>query len=201
MSRSGRSSRVGDASGQVIVLVVVALVGLLGMSAMVIDLGYLYWNQRNLQASADAAALAGAMELPDAATSVNVAKQYGTGATAKNTDGRISNVDEVVGTKCIATIPGCDPVNAVGVDETATVNTFFMRVFGMNTAKVHVKATACSPCGVRSLDIMLVLDRTGSMCEDNFDRPDPACTDLNNAKAGIRAFLGYFDPKIDWVGL
>src|SRR3954453_20019556 len=107
MSRSGRSSRVGDASGQVIVLVVVALVGLLGMCAMVIDLGYLYWNQRDLQASADAAALAGAMELPDSTSSVNVAKQYGTGSAAKNHDTRVANVAETVTTKCIATIPGC----------------------------------------------------------------------------------------------
>jgi Flp pilus assembly protein TadG len=200
MSRSGRSSRVGDASGQVIVLVVVALVGLLGMSAMVIDLGYLYWNQRNLQASADAAALAGAMELPDAAASVNVAKQYGTSSTAKNTDSRVSNVDESITTKCITTIPGCDPVNAVVVDETATVNTFFMRVFGMNTAKVHVKATACSPCGSQKLDIVLVLDRTGSMCEDPAGNPDPACTDLVNSQNGMKTFLGYLDPTIDSVG-
>jgi hypothetical protein len=201
MSRSGFSYRGGDERGQVIVFVLVAFVVLLGMCAMVVDLGYLYWNQRDLQASADAAALAGAMALPDAATSENVAKQYGTGSTAKNHDSRVSDVAETVTAKCIATIPGCDPVNAVQVDETATVNTFFMRIFGLNQAHVHVRATACSPCGARSLDIMLVLDRTGSMCEDNNDQPDPACTDLNNAKNGIRTFLGYFDPSIDWVGL
>jgi hypothetical protein len=171
------------------------------MCAMVIDLGYLYWNQRNLQSSADAAALAGAMELPDATTSVNVAKQYGTQGTAKNADSRISNIAESVTTKCISTIPGCSPVNAVQVDETATVNTFFMRVFGLNQAHIHVRSTACSPCGVRTLDIMLVLDRTGSMCQDSTGATDPACTDLNNARAGMKTFLSYFDAKSDWVGL
>ncbi|HZS24935.1 MAG TPA: pilus assembly protein TadG-related protein [Gaiellaceae bacterium] len=182
-------------------LVLVALLGLLGMAAMVVDLGYLYWNQRHLQASADAAALAGAMQLPDASSSVSVAKQYGTGAGAANADSRVSNVSESVSTECIQTIPGCNPVNAVQVDETATVSTFFMRLFGLSTAKIHVRATACSPCGVKPLDIMLVLDRTGSMCQDSQGRTDPNCTDLNNAKNGIKTFLGYLDPTQDWVGL
>ncbi len=201
MSRFSDSSRSRDARGQVIVLVVVALLGLLGMCALVIDLGYLYWNQRSLQASADAAALAGAMQLPDPASSVTVAKQFGTGSGAKNSDSRLSNVSETISTKCLTSVPGCDPVNAVVVDETATVNTFFMQLFGLNLAHIHVRATACSPCGVKPLDIMLVLDRTGSMCQDSNGNNDPACTDLNNARNGMKTFLGYLDPTVDWVGL
>jgi hypothetical protein len=200
MRRLG-TSRSRDERGQVIVLVVVALVGILGMCALVIDVGYLYWNQRHLQASADAAALAGAMELPDPATSVSVAKAFGTGSTAKNGDSRLSKVSETISTKCLTSVPGCDPVNAVVVDENATVDTFFMQIFGVDFAHVHVRATACSPCGVKPLDIMLVLDRTGSMCQDSAGRPDPACTDLNNARNGMKTFLGFLDPKVDWVGL
>jgi hypothetical protein len=201
MRRLGRSSRSRDARGQVVVLVLVALLGLLGMCAMVIDLGYLYWNQRNLQSSADSAALAGAMQLPDPASSVTVAKQFGTGTGAKNSDSRLSNVAETISTKCLTSVPGCTPVNAVVVDETATVNTFFLRLFGLSQAHVHVRATACSPCGVKPLDIMLVLDRTGSMCQDSAGRTDPACTDLVNARNGIKTFLGFLDPTVDWVGL
>jgi hypothetical protein len=199
--RKGRSARMKEEKGQVLLLLLVALLALLGMCALVIDLGYLYWNQRDLQRSADAAALAGAMELPDAANSVNVAKKYGTGATGKNANPRVTGVTEAIKTKCIASIPGCNPVNAVQVDETAKVNTFFMRLFGLKTATIHVRATACSPCGVRPLDIVMVLDRTGSMCQDSSGKSDPSCTDLNNARNGLKAFLGFFDPKIDWVGL
>jgi Putative Flp pilus-assembly TadE/G-like len=200
MRRLG-TSRSRDERGQVIVLVVVALVGLLGMCALVVDLGYLYWNQRHLQASADAAALAGAMQLPDSASSVSVAKQFGTGSGAKNRDSRLTNVSETVSTKCLTSVPGCDPVNAVVVDETATVDTFFMQIFGVDFAHVHVRATACSPCGIKPLDIMLVLDRTGSMCQDSNGANDPACTDLNNARTGMKTFLGFLDQKVDWVGL
>ncbi len=201
MLKLGRSGRTEDECGQVIVLMVVALLGLLGMCALVIDLGYLYWNQRDLQSSADAAALAGAMELPDSSNSILVAKQYGTGSSARNHDSRIVNVNEVVTTKCLTSVPGCSPVNAVVVDETADVNTFFMRLFGLQTARIHVRATACSPCGIKPLDIVLVLDRTGSMCQDSLGRNDPACTDLNNAREGMKTFLGFLDPKVDWVGL
>jgi len=187
MRRLGGSIRSRDERGQVIVLVVVALVALLGMCALVVDLGYLYWNQRSLQSTADAAALAGAMQLPDSASSINVAKQYGTGLTAKNKDSRLSNVSETVTTKCLTSVPGCSPVNAVVVDE--------------NFAHVHVRATACSPCGVKPLDIVLVVDRTASMCQDRLGNNDPACTDLNNAKNGVKTFLSYLDPTVDSVGL
>jgi len=53
-----------DENGQSLYLVAGALVGLLGMAGLVIDLGYAYHAQRELQASADAAATAGALDLP-----------------------------------------------------------------------------------------------------------------------------------------
>jgi hypothetical protein len=196
-----RTSRVGDERGQVVVLLVVALLGLLGMVALVVDLGYLYWNQRALQSTADAAALAGAMELPDRAKAEAVAKTYGTGTGAVNHNSRMVSVNEWITSKCLTSIPGCNPVNAVVVDEEAPVNTFFMRLFGLNVVNVKVRATACSPCGIKPLDIMLVLDRTGSMCQNSSGANDPNCTDLKNAQAGMRTFLAYFDPKVDWVGL
>jgi hypothetical protein len=200
MNTSDRSHRVADERGQVVVLLVVALLGLMGMIALVVDLGYLYWNQRELQSSADAAALAGAMELPDRAKAEAMAKNYGTGTGARNNDSRLVSVDEWVTSKCLTSIPGCNPVNAVSVEEEGHVDTFFMRLFGISTVSVKVKATACSPCGVKALDIMLVLDRTGSMCEDPSGAPDPNCTDLKNAQNGMKSFLQFFDPTVDWIG-
>src|SRR3954452_21991698 len=54
-----------DESGQAIVLSAVWMIVLLGMAGLVIDVGSWYRAQRNLQSDADAAALAGAQELPD----------------------------------------------------------------------------------------------------------------------------------------
>ena len=48
---------------------------------------------------------------------------------------------------------------------------------------------------------MLVLDRTGSMCQDHNGNTDPSCADLNNARNGMKTFLGLMNPQADWVGL
>ena len=51
--------------GQAIVLMVLALVVLLGMAALVLDVGNWFHTKRRLQATSDAAALAGAQKLPE----------------------------------------------------------------------------------------------------------------------------------------
>jgi Flp pilus assembly protein TadG len=51
-------------SGQVFPLVVVMMTGLIGMLAFTVDVGSWYQNHRSMQAIADAAALAGAEDLP-----------------------------------------------------------------------------------------------------------------------------------------
>jgi hypothetical protein len=89
----------------------------------------------------------------------------------------------------------------VTVRQSTEVQTFFARVVGIDSISVSAKATACSPCTTRPLDIMLVLDRTGSMCWDHVGRPDPACTDLNNARDGMRTFLRFMDPTSVKIGL
>jgi hypothetical protein len=188
--------------GQVLVLVILFLVVLLGMAAMVVDVGYAYYAHRSLQASADAAALAGAQELPDPSRATQLAKQYGGEPGQKNYRDNIPNVTTNVTTKCISSVPGCDPVNAVIVTERAArVPTIFAKVLGIDNFTISVKSTACSPCGVKPLDIMLVLDRTGSMCQDHWGNNDPACTDLNNARDGMKEFLKNFDAEIQWIGL
>jgi Flp pilus assembly protein TadG len=188
-------------AGQTIVLMVVALVGLIGMVGFAVDIGYAYYTQRALQASADAAALAGAQQLPDGNAAIATASEFGTQGAGKNRLVNVGSVDENVFTKCIRSIPGCSPVNAVVVEESAHASTFFARVLGINTFDVRVVSTACSPCGTRPFDVMLVIDRTGSMCMDSSGRSDPSCTDLNNAKEGMREFLTSMDGNSTMVGL
>ncbi len=56
--------RLGGKSGQAIVFVVALLTILLGLGALVVDGGSWLRAQRHLQTAADAAALAGAQDLP-----------------------------------------------------------------------------------------------------------------------------------------
>ena len=182
-------------------LTAVLLIPLLAIVGLVIDVGYSYYTQRSLQASADAAALAGAQNLPDANKAMAVAGLYGASAGAKNDRSRLANTTETITTKCLASVGPCLPVNGVVVDEQAQVQTLFTRVLGVNTFTVHARATACSPCGERPLDVMLIFDRTLSMCMDFYGNWDASCTKLNNARAGMKAFLNVLDPATDHVGL
>ena len=96
---------------------------------------------------------------------------------------------------------GGDPANAVVAEESAQVPTFFARVLGVSSFNVKAKATACSYCGVKPLDIMVVVDRTGSMCMDHNGNNDPACTDMNKEKAALKEFLSFLEPARQRVGL
>src|SRR4029077_12017245 len=92
-------------AGQVVVLVVLGMAVLLGAGAIVVDLGYAYSAQRDLQSSADSAALAGAEGLPDLSSAVQLAQQYG--SKDKNAHSSVGNVDESITTTCVDGTTGC----------------------------------------------------------------------------------------------
>jgi hypothetical protein len=193
--------RLSSESGQTVVLMAAALVLLLGLAAFSVDVGYAYFARRSLQASADAAALAGAQRLPDSATATATARDYGT--SGKNRDDSFGDVDETISLRCVSSLPGCDPYNAVAVQESAHVPTFFGRVLGIDSFNIKAKATAAYATGIKPADIMLVVDRTGSMCtDDNLQPfPDGECDDLINEQNGLKTFLGLLDPSAQYVGL
>src|SRR4051794_33163153 len=170
------------------------------MTGFVLDVGHAYFVHRTLQADADAAATAGANELPSIGGAVSTARSFSGSNGGKNARDNVPGVSTTVTTTCLPQAP-CNPVNAVTVRQQTEVKTFFARVVGIDSINISAKATACSPCTTRPLDIMLVLDRTGSMCWDHSGRPDPACSDLNNAREGMKTFLRFMDPSIVRVGL
>jgi Flp pilus assembly protein TadG len=175
--------------GQSLVLVVISMTVLLGMAALVLDLGLGWYAKRQLQASVDAAALAGAQELPSNANAVATAHEY----ILKNPTRGVFDLQDTTTTKCLSTAPGCAPVNALTVKATAKADTAFARIFGITTMTVGAKATACQPCGAKPLDIVIVLDRTGSMGQGSGK--------IENAKAGIMTFLSFLDAGTAQVGL
>ena len=70
-------SRIRGESGQALVFVAVILTGLVGMAALVVDVGSWFHAQRKLQTAADAAALAGAQHLPtQQSTAKTIALDY-----------------------------------------------------------------------------------------------------------------------------
>ena len=194
-------SRGRNEAGQTLPMILMFMVCILLFAGLVIDLGQAYRTRIQLQASADAASLAGAARFPDAATASTTAYQYSARTGSKNAIPGVPSVNVAVETKCSKTLPNCVGANTVVVDETAQVPTTFLGLVGIKSIPIKVHATACSPCNAVPLDVMFVLDRTGSMCEDSNGNSDPNCTDLANARSGMMAFLGEMDSSIDQVGL
>ena len=108
--------------------------------------------------------------------------------------------------KCV-TVNGSIPAwctaskpNAVTITQSATVNTVFAKVVGINSASISATSTAEMGGGKPiPAHIMIVLDRTGSMGPQG-----PSCnggTKLACAQAGIDSFLLGMDPTVDAVGL
>jgi Flp pilus assembly protein TadG len=204
----GNRRKIRDESGQVLILMAAAMVVLLGITGFALDVGHAYLVQRQLQAATDAAALAGALDLPNSAQAIQTAKNYGPEPGKRNSPTANDNAAFVTGypqTKCVqAIVTGCPAngqVNTITVQSTSVVNTVFARVVGFDSFTVKASSTACSPCSVKPLDIMLVLDRTGSMCQFSNGSNDPACTDLKNARDGMKTFLGLMNPTFHHVGL
>jgi Flp pilus assembly protein TadG len=125
-----RSARTGE-RGQAIVLMVLALVVLLGMSAMVLDVGSWFRDQRRLQGTADAAALAGAQQLPGSPSGAQtMALNY-----ANQNGGDVLGSDITVGT-----LYQPDDI----IDVTAKKNSpgFFSSVLGIMNANITATARA-----------------------------------------------------------
>jgi Flp pilus assembly protein TadG len=197
----GRRTR-GATTGQTLPMVVVFMFTLLIFAGLVIDLGNAYRVQQALQASADASAAAGAGQLtltypPLVASATSQAQKYGSQSGGENPIAGVpaANVTQTVAVTCAPQVGyNCNSgyANTVTVNETANVPTYLLRLLGFSTITLNAHAQACSPCGGVPLDVMIVLDRTGSMANNN---------KLGQAKAGITAFMKTMDPTLDDVGL
>jgi Flp pilus assembly protein TadG len=185
--------------GQIVALLAVALLSLLAMSALVMDVGFTWYAKRQAQAQVDAAALAAAQELPDQA---NATAQFNAYLAKNPLPGGVTTDPSNPPTITFSKLQGSRasaPYNKVTVSETGTIPSILGRWIGVNSFGYSVKSTACEPCGNKRFDIVLVIDRTGSMCLDPAGHAD--CSDLNNAKAGMQVLFQTMDAKLDAIGI
>jgi Flp pilus assembly protein TadG len=129
--------------GQVLVIFAGALVTLLSLSAVVIDVSWYWANTLRVQRAADAAALAGVVSLPGdipgaQATAAKAAGQNGYALTnACKADNRTPS--SVPG---ICAQPDSANNRQLDVAVSAPVNTFFMRLLGINSITASRTAKA-----------------------------------------------------------
>jgi Flp pilus assembly protein TadG len=123
--------RIRRESGQATVVTLIFLVVLLGMAALVLDIGSWYRADRATQSTADAAALAGAQVLPyDTANASSLALQYAN----KNGGGLSSSQIHI--TKSL------NDNDTIQVHVSKGANGVFTKLFGVNTVTVGSNATA-----------------------------------------------------------
>ncbi len=201
-----------DESGQMLPVIAVMMIVLLGFTGLVLDVGHAYICHRELQFSADAAALAGAPAMAGASSHplattgggvLAVATNYSSLPGMRNADQRLPNVTMVSGyplLKCLATFQaqgiscvGFVSYNAVQVKLQETVPLYFASLFGFKTMTIQAMATAVKGGGPsRPYNIAIILDTTGSMGEN--DSNCGGSTRIACALTGIQVLLHDLDP-------
>ena len=117
--------------GQAIVLMVLFLAFLLGCVALVLDVGSWFRSQRQLQSTADAAALAGAQALPNRPGNASwLAQEY-----AQKNASDLSSAEYSIGSDLLAN-------DRITVHVTRDTPGFFAKVFGIDSVRVGGTATA-----------------------------------------------------------
>jgi hypothetical protein len=109
--------------GQVVVIFALSIFVWVGMCAVVVDIAWYWASSLRMQRAADAAALAGVVFLPG---DVPAARASARAEAAKN------GYADGAGSTAVAAVADALNPRRLNVTVTGRVNTFFMRVFGLN---------------------------------------------------------------------
>jgi hypothetical protein len=167
--------RLSEERGQALVLTTIFCAALLGMAALVLDVGHWYRSKRDLQAIADAAALAGAQALPENPGQANaIAIQY-----AHDNGGPTPTVTFT--SKFV-------PNDTIHVEVSRNEPGFFSKVFSIDTVNIGSRATArTAGLGAAQYAAPFGVDYRHPMLQC---KPDPCqdTTELDLQKVGPGAF-------------
>lgn len=174
---SALSTRLRSDSGQAMLFVVVALLGLVGLVSLVVDGGSWFRTQRQVQTAADAAALAGAQNLPidqtgARSTAISYAQQNFSGIAAPT-----------------ITFPSAAEIDVVAAEP---VNGIILPALNA-TARAHARAQVSAPSSLKNVAPIAVYK-------------DYACIVTNPTCFGQTVVLGFdddnpFDPTKSKFGL
>ena len=205
-----------DDNGAVSIVVALFLVAFLGLGALAVDGGDIIYAQSRLQATADMAALAGAVDINCTGcakgTAITTAISYSAVSGNKNVESHfpVTMASGYPLLKCLSSTGiscvGQDDANAIVVKQQATVPLYLAQMFGVSSVQMSATATASArgAGAVPPLNVMLVLDTTDSM--NNADTSGAYCgtaghTKLDCALYGVQQLLSELQPTSDNVGL
>jgi len=174
--------------GVALVLAGLSMMALIAMTALSIDVGRLMEMRRQLQNAADAAVHAAAQEMPETGNAQAVAEEY-FGYNDPTLGGSTINVSFPDSSK-------------VRIEASADVPFLFAPVLGI----AFGTASVVSEAGAQMTDIMVVLDRSGSMCRDThglmLNCPNPAAWEpFNSVQDAAIDFAGFFTAPYHELGV
>ncbi|ADW68682.1 pilus assembly protein TadG-related protein [Granulicella tundricola] len=194
-----------DQRGQVLPIAGLMMFVITAMIGLVVDVGHIYLCQRELQASSDAAALAGAEIIPTATTAAAVyakATAYSSTTGAANVYKNMTNITMVSGypiLKCLSTMQtqgiscvGPLSYNSIQVMQQAVVPLYFARIIGRSSMTISATSTAAKGgASSRPYNVALVLDTTYS--EISYDS-DCGNSQMLCTLQGVQILLNQLDP-------
>jgi len=189
-----------DQRGQMLLTVALMLTMLLGFSAFVVDLGGLYISIHQLQASTDAAALAGGEALPAGPSAAQAAALLYSGAPGNKNAYFLANVTMSSQVKCLTTLTNegivcVQKANAIQVKQQVSVPLTFGSMVGIGSVKFTATATAAMRgAAYAPYNVAIIVDSTHSMNNSDGSNSDCSGTRIQCALAGVQTLLGELAP-------
>lgn len=125
-------------SGQSLILVTIVIAALIGFAALVVDVGVLYNSKAELQNIADAAALAGAQDLPNASLAIDTALDYVSYNGLKATQNALTESGDTV----TITTPYKGDETKIEVKCKREVPYLFAKIFGLSSTEISARSAA-----------------------------------------------------------
>lgn len=125
--------------GAVLVAYAAMIIGLTGFAGLAVDVGYLQYSKRRIQAAADAAAMGALRELELGDTDLSAAGQNDASLNGF-TNGQSSTTVTINNPPASGSFTGED--TAVQAIVTRAIPTFFMRLFGQNSVMISAQAVS-----------------------------------------------------------
>src|SRR5271154_6736864 len=186
----GRNYRSRE-KGASLILGIISLVMIIPMLGLSVDVGILYASKARLQSAVDGASLAAARALNLGETVAEQTSNAQQNAVnwfyANYPTGNWATTGTVMNTSSVVVTPGTN-VRSIQVTATSNVPTYFMKWFNFNSTTITAVGTASR----RDVVIMMVMDRSGSMNNNN------GCANMISA---AKIFTGQFAAGRDQIGM
>ena len=168
-----------DQHAQILPVMAFMVIAFMSIAAFSLSIGTTAIQQHQLQASANAAALAGAQQLPNS-TAATVAATYSSGSGDNNSNSNLPGVTMASGypkLKCLTTLTNEGVLcvapanaNAIQVQQQMTVPILFGGLFGGKATTTLTATATASARGtgatVAPYNVAIIADSTGSMSSD-----------------------------------